>query len=93
MSKAESRKRSPINKKRARRNGYSLQTLMGIPYKVELMPLSSQDGGGYFASIPLLKGCQSDGRSPDDAIRNLREAQRAWLASALKHGDPIPLPQ
>ena len=76
-----------------RRNGKCLRTLMKRPYRIELVPLSPDDGGGYLATIPLLKGCQSDGRTPDEAIQHLREAQRAWLESALKHGDPIPLPQ
>lgn len=72
---------------------FSVRQLMKLPYKVELMPLSKEDGGGYLASIPLLKGCQSDGRTPDEAVRNLREARRAWFTSALKHGDPVPIPQ
>ena len=66
---------------------------MGLPYIIELTPLSKDDGGGYLASIPLLRGCLTDGPTPDEAIKNLREAQTAWLASALKHGDPIPVPQ
>ncbi len=66
---------------------------MKFPYKIELTPLSKTDGGGYLAIIPLLKGCQSDGQTPDEAINNLREAQQAWLESALKHGDEIPVPR
>ncbi|MBI3585511.1 MAG: type II toxin-antitoxin system HicB family antitoxin [Ignavibacteriales bacterium] len=66
---------------------------MKLSYKIELTPLTTEEGGGYLATIPLLKGCQSDGSTPDEAINNLREAQEAWLASALEHGDPIPLPQ
>lgn len=75
------------------RGRYSLRRLMKLPYKIELTPLAEEDGGGYLASIPLLKGCQSDGSTPDEAINNLREAQEAWFSSALKHGDPIPVPQ
>lgn len=66
---------------------------MKLAYKIELTPLSKADGGRYLATIPLLKGCHSDGRTPDEAIKNLREAQRAWFESALKNGDPIPVPQ
>ncbi|MBI5215410.1 MAG: type II toxin-antitoxin system HicB family antitoxin [Ignavibacteriae bacterium] len=60
---------------------------------MEITPLAEKDGGGYFATIPLLEGCQSDGRTPDEAITNLREAQRAWIESALKNHDAIPVPQ
>ncbi|MBI3789075.1 MAG: type II toxin-antitoxin system HicB family antitoxin [Ignavibacteriales bacterium] len=66
---------------------------MRLSYKIELTPLAKEEGGGYLATIPLLKGCQSDGSTPDEAIKNLREAQEAWLTSALNHGDPVPLPQ
>lgn len=80
-------------KKNGPKKGYSVDTLMGLSYKIELTPLSKDDGGGYLATIPLLKGCASDGRTPDEAIRNLREAQKAWFFSSLKHDDPIPVPQ
>ena len=66
---------------------------MRLQYKIEHVPLAKEDGGGYLATIPLLKGCQSDGSTPDEAIKNLREAQKAWLTSALKHDDSIPVPQ
>lgn len=82
-----------LHQKSARKNGRLLHRLMKLPYTVELRPLVARDGGGYHASIPLLKGCQSDGSTPDDAIKNLREAQKAWFESALKHRDPIPVPQ
>jgi predicted RNase H-like HicB family nuclease len=73
--------------------GRSLERLMRLRYRIELTPLSDLDGGGFLATIPLLRGCQSDGETPDQAIRNLREAQKAWFVSALRHGDPIPVPQ
>ena len=78
--------------KAVKRNGKPLRYFLTLPYKIELTPLSDEDGGGYLATIPLLKGCQSDGKTPDEAIKNLREAQQAWIASALKHDDPIPIP-
>ncbi len=70
----------------------SIGKYLSLPYKIELSPLSLKEGGGYFAAIPLLKGCHSDGKTPDEAVVNLREAQRAWIESALKHGDVIPKP-
>lgn len=66
---------------------------MKLPYQIELTPISKENGEGYLASIPLLHGCKSEGKTPDKAVKNLKEAQRAWLESALKHDDPIPIPQ
>ena len=88
-----SAKTGKTSKTPQKRNGLSLRSFMQLPYKIELSPLSKTEGAGFMATIPLLKGCQSDGPTPDEAIRNLREAQKAWIASALKHNDPIPLPQ
>ena len=82
-----------VRKNDTKKKSSSVDTLMRLPYKIELTPLSKEDGGGYFAAIPLLKGCASDGKSPDEAIKNLREAQKAWFLSSLKHNDPIPTPQ
>ncbi len=74
------------------KNVPSVKTLLSLQYKIELLPLSEKDGGGFWATIPLLKGCQSDGNTPDEAIHNLRGAQEAWFISAIKNNDPIPLP-
>lgn len=80
-------------RRKRRTSDRAVNELLKLPYKIELTPLSKADGGGYFAVVPLLKGCQSDGGTPDEAIQNLREAQKAWFTSALKHNDAIPLPQ
>lgn len=85
-------KEKSVRRKR-QTNGRPVSELLKLPYKIELTPLSKTDGGGYLAVVPLLKGCQSNGGTPDEAIQNLREAQKAWFTSALKHNDPIPLPQ
>ena len=70
-----------------------VKNYVSLLYKIELIPIPEKEGGGYYAMIPLLKGCQSDGATPDEAIKHLREAQVAWMTSAVKHGDPIPVPQ
>ncbi|MDD8018719.1 MAG: type II toxin-antitoxin system HicB family antitoxin [Bacteroidota bacterium] len=70
-----------------------LDRFLDLPYKIELTPLSKKDGGGFLAVIPLLKGCMSDGKTPDEAIKNLREAQKAWFESSIHHNDSIPLPR
>lgn len=77
---------------RAKHTNNGITKYLSLPYKIELFPISKKEGGGYLASIPLLQGCQSDGSTPDEAVYNLREAQRAWIVSALKHGDEIPKP-
>ena len=54
--------------------------------RVELRPLTADEGGGWLASFPGLPGCMSDGDSPEEALRNAAEAETAWLAANEKWG-------
>lgn len=54
--------------------------------RVELRPLTDEEGGGWLASFPDLPGCMSDGETPEEALRNAAEAETAWLAANEKWG-------
>lgn len=45
---------------------------------------------GYLAYSPTLPGCFSNGRTIDEAKRNIRDAVRQHIESLLAHGRPIP---
>jgi predicted RNase H-like HicB family nuclease len=38
--------------------------------------------GGYWAEIPALPGCVSEGDTFDETLANVREAAEGWLAVA-----------
>ena len=62
-------------------------------YPFDLRPLSKTEGGGWLVTWPDLPGCMSDGATPEDAIRNGREAFAAWMAvrrKDLKQAAPKP---
>ena len=61
-------------------------------YPCTLRPLSKDEGGGYLVEYPDLPGCVSDGETPEEAVRNGRDAVLAYLRSCVKHGDPVPVP-
>lgn len=61
-------------------------------YPFVIRPLDAADGGGFFIEYPDLPGCVSDGETPEDALRNGRDAVKAYLRSCAKHGDPVPKP-
>ena len=42
---------------------------------------------GIYSSLP---GCVSQGRTRDDALRNIGEAVEAYIESLRKHDEPIP---
>jgi antitoxin HicB len=63
-----------------------------LKYCVKITPISEEDGGGWLAEIPELKGCMTDGDTPEEAIKNIEDAKLAWVSTALKRGQIIPLP-
>jgi predicted RNase H-like HicB family nuclease len=69
-----------------------LEYYIKLKYSVKLVPISEEDGGGWLAEIPELKGCMSDGETPEEALKNIEEAKIAWMSTALKRGQSIPLP-
>ena len=61
-----------------------------LAFAVAITPLAPDDGGGFAATVPDLPGCMSDGDTPEDALRNVRDAIEAWIAMARDLGHPAP---
>ena len=53
--------------------------------------LESDEDGFIAASCPQLPGCHSQGRSREEAIKNIEEAIRGYAASMKRHGEEIPV--
>ena len=69
--------------------GYSLS----LPYRLEMVPLSEQDGGGYYARyVDFGTAAHGDGATLEEAARHALEGLKATLEVMLEHGDPIPEP-
>ncbi|HLM76749.1 MAG TPA: type II toxin-antitoxin system HicB family antitoxin, partial [Polyangiaceae bacterium] len=45
---------------------------------------------GYLAYSPTLPGCFSNGRTIEEAKRNIREALTQHIEALLAHGQPVP---
>jgi predicted RNase H-like HicB family nuclease len=43
--------------------------------------------GGYWAEVPALPGCISEGDSLDETLTNIREAAEGWLAVAAEQAE------
>ena len=52
--------------------------------------LEQDEDGFIVVSCPALPGCHSQGRNDDEAIANIREAIRGYIASMRRHGEPVP---
>jgi antitoxin HicB len=70
----------------------TLDYYLSLPYPVLLFPPEAPDTT-WFVKIPLLPGCMSDGETVDEALTNLKEAQRLWLEVALERGRTIQEPE
>ena len=52
----------------------------------------SEDDEGYIADIPDLKKCSAFGETPEEALREVLKAKKAWLEAAEAAGKNIPKP-
>jgi predicted RNase H-like HicB family nuclease len=48
-----------------------------------LNAIIEQDNNGYFAYIPNLKGCVSQGNTYEEALTNIKEASELYLESMV----------
>lgn len=64
-----------------------------LDYRKIIMPLHADDGSGYLASVPDLPGCMSDGETPEEAVRHIRDAIAEWIDAAHQTGRDIPAPR
>lgn len=61
-------------------------------YSFTIRPLAIEEGGGFLIEYPDFPGVMSDGETPEEAIRNGRDALQAALRTIKEFGDPLPKP-
>jgi predicted RNase H-like HicB family nuclease len=54
-----------------------------------IVTLQRDETGMIVAECPAIPGCVSQGRTEDEAIRNVQEAIRGCLESRAAHGMPL----
>ena len=67
-----------------------LNDYLNLSYPITLYP---EPDGGYTVMLADLPGCLSQGDTLEEAIANIKEAQIAWIETALECGDEIPVPE
>ena len=53
--------------------------------------IEQDEDGKYVSHCPTLPGCWSQGETREEAITNIKDAISGYLASLMKHGDPVPV--
>jgi predicted RNase H-like HicB family nuclease len=61
-----------------------------MKHSFEAVVQKEAEDEGYFGYIPMLPGCFSNGKTPEETMRNLREAIQTHVSSLLSHGKSIP---
>lgn len=62
-------------------------------FKYEIIIFWSSEDEDFIAEVPELPGCMSHGDTPEDALKNAKEAIQLWIDTAKEFGDPIPEPK
>ena len=52
----------------------------------------SEEDKCYVADIPDLQYCSAVGVTPEEAVREVTKAKKAWLSAAKKEKKPVPKP-
>ena len=59
-------------------------------YTFEIVVEKEAEDEGFSAYSPTLPGCVSNGKTIEEARRNIREAVQQHVASLLAHGQSVP---
>ena len=61
--------------------------------KYEVIIYWSQEDQAFIAEVPELPGCAADGKTYQEALRNVEVIIQEWLVTAKELGRPIPAPK
>ncbi len=67
----------------------NLKEYLQLPYTVILR---KDEDGDYVARVDELRGCSAHGKTPQEALASLEEAQELWITDCLESGQPVPEP-
>ena len=66
-----------------------------LSYKIEIISIANDDGGGFMARLPQfgIQGIVGDGKTIEEALDDLFKNKKARFARYLEQGIPIPEPE
>jgi predicted HicB family RNase H-like nuclease len=74
---------------------HDLNYYMALDYKIEILPIPEDQGGGYMARIPQFGelGIIGDGETKEEALVNMEQYKRDTFERYLAEGKSIPEPE
>ena len=70
----------------------NINDYMNLPYNYIIQPITDESGSYFYARILEFDGCQSTGKTFEEAYENLKEAMEGWIEAKLEGGFEVPLP-
>ena len=61
---------------------------MSLRFDIDVLP--EEDGKGYYVIVPALPGCFSQGKTIEEASKNIKEAISLHVKSLKKQGASVP---
>jgi len=52
--------------------------------------ISPAEEGGFWASVPSLPGCYSQGETWEETLANIQEAIELFIEDIIENGEPVP---
>ncbi|MBI4440290.1 type II toxin-antitoxin system HicB family antitoxin [Candidatus Woesearchaeota archaeon] len=52
--------------------------------------IEKDEDGVFIVECPTLPGCVSEGKTREEALKNIADAIKGYLTSLKKHNEPIP---
>ena len=68
----------------------SLEYYLSLPYRIELI---REDDETWFARVPELPGCITEGDTAEEAAEMIQEAMALWIELAIEDDRKIPEPR
>ena len=59
-------------------------------YKFTVVVEQDEDGF-YIASVPLLQGCYTQGKTYEEALENIKDAIKLHIEARQSLGEPVPI--
>ena len=69
-----------------------LEDYLKLPYTRVIQKMNDESGVYWYGRILEISGCQSDGETEEELLKNLDEVLALSLEVMLEDGDPIPIP-
>ena len=63
-----------------------------LPYKISIQEMDDESGHYFFATVDELPGCMSDGKTVEEAYKNIHEAMNLHISEMINENMKIPIP-